>query len=309
MTEVWQHARRCIESNIPATLVMVVHHEGSVPGPTGACLVASHTRLVGTIGGGVAEKTLVDQALGRGGAPTLATFRHTEADGGTLCSGTQTFAIVPLAARDLTTIATIADDLAHARSGTLTLTPSGIDYRAGEVLPRCFVDGGEGWSFTEPIGLLDTLYIVGGGHVSLALSRIMVTLPFRVVVLDNRPDLPTMVGNRFAHEKRIIDFREVDNEIPNDLRSWIVIMTFGHEHDRQVLERLLGRNNAYLGLMGSQSKIRKMFADLKGAGVSKEDLDAVHAPVGVPIASHTPEEIAISIAAEIVGKRNCMLHP
>jgi xanthine dehydrogenase accessory factor len=158
------------------------------------------------------------------------------------------------------------------------------------------------------MGLEDTLYIIGGGHVSLAFSRIMATLPFRLVVLDNREDLPTMAANRYAHEQHVVDFDHIGDHVAGGDHSWVVIMTFGHVHDRKVLERLLGKDLAYLGLMGSEAKVRQMYAAMEADSIDAKDLERVQAPVGVSIGSHTPEEIAISIAAEIIAVRNGIEH-
>jgi xanthine dehydrogenase accessory factor len=132
----------------------------------------------------------------------------------------------------------------------------------------------------------------------------MATLPFRIVVLDNRAELPTMAANHHAHELRVVDFERIADEVPEGERSWVVVMTFGHHHDREVVERLLGRRFRYLGLMGSLAKVRKMFADMVRDGADPDALARVRAPIGVPIGSHTPEEIAISVAAELVALRN-----
>jgi xanthine dehydrogenase accessory factor len=124
------------------------------------------------------------------------------------------------------------------------------------------------------------------------------------VVLDNRPDLPTMAANRWAHEQHVVDYDSVGDHVAGGERSWVVIMTFGHVHDREVLERLVGREFAYLGLMGSEAKVRQMFAAMAEHGTPEASLERVRAPIGVPIGSHTPEEIAISVAAEIIATRN-----
>ena len=122
-------------------------------------------------------------------------------------------------------------------------------------------------AFNEPLGLLETLTIIGGGHVSLAFSKVMATLPFRIRLLDNRPDLPTMDTNVWVHERGIVDYDSVADHVPDGTRSWVVIMTYGHVHDRQVLEKLLGRQYAYLGVLGSKAKMRTMFADMVAKGV------------------------------------------
>ena len=160
------------------------------------------------------------------------------------------------------------------------------------------------WLYRGPIGLEDTLYIIGGGHVGLALSRVAATLPFRIVVLDNREDLATMAANRWAHQRQVVDYDRIADHVVEGDRSWVVIMTFGHTHDRQVLEGLLGKELAYLGLMGSEAKVLQLFAAMLEDGSPAADLEGVKAPIGVPIGSHTPEEIAISVAAEIIAMRN-----
>ena len=300
----WTHALRSLAAGLDTTLVMVVDHSGSVPGVTGTFVVVSDLGIAGTIGGGAAEKQLVDTAREFSGEPTLIRFRHTPGEGGTLCAGEQVFAVISLSHDDEKEVRKILDTLEAHRTGTLTLTPDGLRFNETDTHPRTFVEGRDTWSFTEPLGLLDTLYIIGGGHVSLALSRVMATLPFRIVVLDSREDLPTMAANRWAHEKRVVEFEHIGDHVTEGDRAWAVIMTFGHEHDGLVLDGLLGREFAYLGLMGSQSKIRKMFKDLEVAGVPRATLDKVRAPLGLPIDSHTPEEIAISIAGEIIAVRN-----
>jgi xanthine dehydrogenase accessory factor len=132
----------------------------------------------------------------------------------------------------------------------------------------------------------------------------MSTLPFRIVVLDNRQDLPTMEANQWAHEQRVVDYDRIGDHVVEGARSWVVIMTFGHAHDRQVLNGLLGKNFAYLGLMGSKNKVRQMYAAMVADGMDESAVQHVRAPVGMSIASHTPEEIAISVAAEIISLRN-----
>jgi xanthine dehydrogenase accessory factor len=190
------------------------------------------------------------------------------------------------------------------QTGTLTVTPQGLLFEGGVSRTRSFETDGEGWSFTEPIGLLDTLTIVGGGHVALALSRLMSTLPFRIVVLDNRPELPTMEVNRYAHRMEVVDYDRVGEHVAEGDRSWVVVMTFGHKHDREVVENLLDHRVRYLGLMGSETKIKRLFRDMAAEGADPEALARVRAPIGMAIRSHTPEEIAVSIAAEIIAIRN-----
>ena len=303
-TDPWQYALGSLRDDRQTVLVFVVDHSGSVPGVTGTRVVVSESGFAGTIGGGAAEKQLVERAAAEHRGAEIFRFRHTPSAGGTLCSGVQDFAIISLSQNDLEPIQSIVDTLKNHRTGTLRLSPKGVAFEPGETSPHAFTGETETWTYSGPLGLEDTLYIIGGGHVGLALSRVMATLPFRIIVLDNREDLPTMAANHHAHEQHVVDFDRIGDHVVGGDRSWVVIMTFGHVPDRTVLEGLLGNDLAYLGLMGSEAKVRQMYAAMTTDGIDAKDLEGVQAPVGVSIGSHTPEEIAISIAAEIIALRN-----
>lgn len=303
-TDPWRFALETLKKGQRAVLVFVVDHSGSVPGVTGTRIVVSDTGFAGTIGGGAAEMQLIERALAHLGEAEIYRFLHTPSGGGTLCSGIQEFAIIPLSVSDLDPLQKIVDTIDKNRTGMLHLSSNGVEFESGETSPHTWTDGEETWTYTGPIGLEDTLYIIGGGHVALALSKVMATLPFRIIVLDNREDLPTMAANRWAHEQQVISFGDIGIHVGEGDRSWVVIMTFGHAHDRQVLEGLLGRDFAYFGLMGSKAKVRQMYAAMVADGIPEAALAGVRAPVGMSIGSHTPEEIAISIAAEIISLRN-----
>jgi xanthine dehydrogenase accessory factor len=304
MSDPWSLALESVRGGRRAVLVFVVDHSGSVPGVTGTRAVVSDLGIAGTIGGGAAEKQLLEQAREHTGDPQIVRFRHTPGEGGTLCSGLQIFAVMQLSAEHEAPLASLVDTLSNHRTGTLGISPAGLRFSPGAASPHLFAEVGDTWDYSGPVGLLDTLTIVGGGHVSLAFSRVMATLPFRIVVLDNRDELPTMEANRYAHERRVVDYEELGNHVPEGDRSWVTIMTYGHNHDRLALERLLDKDLAYLGVLGSKAKIHQMFSAMKNDGVRESALDGVRAPVGISIGSHTPEEIAVSIAAEIVAVRN-----
>ena len=212
--DTWAFALEELTAGRRPVLVLVVAHLGSVPGVTGARVVVSNGIFAGTIGGGAAEKRLLERALRHDGPPVLVRFRHTPEADGTLCAGEQVFAINSLTRIDGEEIASMVESLGRHEVGTLSLSSEGLRFSSGEAKPHRFVDDGTAWSYEGPVGLLDTLTIVGGGHVALALSRVMATLPFRISVLDNRPDLPTMAANSFAHERRVVDYGRIAGEVP-----------------------------------------------------------------------------------------------
>lgn len=299
----WSVSADAIRQGQTPVLVAVVDHQGSVPGKPGALMVVTPSAVVGTIGGGLVEHQFIETARKRPNLQ-LTTFTHDGDTSDSICSGRQRLAVMPLGSEHLEAILQLAAIVENGRAATLRLSDTGIEVHDTAAGTVTFTEDGATWSSTIPIGPLDVLTIVGGGHVGLALSRVMSTLPFHIVVLDDRGDLPTMKANRWAHAFCRVPWDEVPTCVPEGPRSWAVIMTPGHRHDLEVLRKLLPLDLRYLGMMGSQAKVRQIFDQLTGEGVPRQALDRVQAPIGVPIASHTPEEIAISIAAEIIRIRN-----
>jgi xanthine dehydrogenase accessory factor len=167
-----------------------------------------------------------------------------------------------------------------------------------------FTQQGERWQYEETLGYADTVYIVGGGHVGLALSRALAPLELRIVVIDERPEVETLKRNRWAHEKCVVPFDSVAEEIPEGQGTYVIIATPQHSADESVLRQLVGKRLRYLGMLGSTTKVRQIMANMREDGFSEEELSSVRSPVGLPIGSHTPAEIAISIAAEIIKVKN-----
>lgn len=301
----WKKVLSTLHTEGNGVLITVVEHSGSVPGVAGAKAFVTETSLVGTIGGGLAEATLVDRV--RSSTPSFpeqTQFRHTPDGDGTLCSGVQRFVILPIDTSDSPMIEGIVQAITDHAPATLRYSNTGLSFYSDATgIPSASTLEPD-WHFEEVVGDCDVLTIIGGGHVGLALSRIATTLGVRVRVLDNRTDVPTMAENTWASERKTVEYSTIDRSVPAGERSYVVIMTHGHEHDLEVLRALLHHNLRYLAMLGSRAKVAKLFAGLRTDGVSDELLDKVRAPAGLPIGSHTPEEIAVSIAAEIIAERN-----
>jgi len=309
---IWQLADEALRDGVPACLIVMVAASGSVPNRPGAkLLVTGEGRHEGTVGGGVTEQTLVSRAAdmlssGARGCSEVVEVEHTEGGSGALCSGTQTFALLRLDTDDAEVVSRIARALLREQERCIVLDTNGIDLvreRPSGDGPRWHEAGG-GWQYLEPVGPRDTVTIIGGGHVSLALSRVLTPLGFRVVVLDDRPDLDTMERNEWAAERRVVDYATIRDAVPEGNRSYVCVMTFAHERDEDVLRALVGRPFRYLGMMGSPAKVASVFSHLSDSGIDSTALSKVRAPIGVPIESNTPEEIAVSVAAELVAVRN-----
>ena len=161
------------------------------------------------------------------------------------------------------------------------------------------------WLYKEKTGYKNHLFVIGGGHCALAFSKLMSSMDFYIRVYDERKNLKTMKENDSVHEKHVVnDYAELNKLIPSGNNHYVVIMTFGYRTDDVAVKALLDKQFRYLGLLGSQTKIEKMFDDYRNEGVSEEFLQMIHTPIGLPIKSQTPEEIAVSIAAEIIKIKN-----
>jgi xanthine dehydrogenase accessory factor len=164
--------------------------------------------------------------------------------------------------------------------------------------------GPDEWCYYEVLHDQPRIAIIGAGHVSLALSQQMDLLGFHVTVYDDRKGLHTWHANTFAQQKHVVDYARMFEHLPDDPELYVVIASVGYRTDDLILRQLVHHRYKYLGLLGSTEKVRVMFDAMRKDGFPDEVLQRVHAPIGLPIHSRTPEEIAVSIAAEIVGVKN-----
>jgi xanthine dehydrogenase accessory factor len=159
----------------------------------------------------------------------------------------------------------------------------------------------------EPIFSEPTVYIFGAGHISQQLSPLAKRVHFKVVVIDDREMFANRERFPEADEVIVSEFEECFDRFSIDESSYIVIVTRGHLYDGFVLEQAVKTNARYIGMIGSKKKIRTLYQNLLAKGVPKEALDRVHAPIGIDINSETPEEIAVSIVAELIKVRGEVL--
>lgn len=158
--------------------------------------------------------------------------------------------------------------------------------------------------FVETLGRRKKIILCGGGHVSLATLAVAKLAEFHVTVLEDRPDFAQMARGAGADVVICDDFAHGLSELETDLDTYVVIMTRGHRHDMDCLKQILTKDYAYLGMMGSRSRVKKIREQLKEDGFSAERISGLHAPVGLPISAVTPAEIAVSVLAEIIQEKN-----
>jgi len=155
----------------------------------------------------------------------------------------------------------------------------------------------------EPIFSEPTVYIFGGGHVSQQLAPLAKRVSFKVVIIDDREMFANYERFPEADEVIVSEFEKCFDQLNIDESSYIVIVTRGHLYDGFVLEQAIKTNARYIGMIGSKKKIQTLYQDLMKKGIPKETLDRVYAPIGLNINSETPEEIAVSIVAELIKVR------
>jgi len=186
------------------------------------------------------------------------------------------------------------------RDGHSLLTHIHLDADQGEAVGSC---GATLEVFFEVLRPEPRLIIAGAGYVAQALARLATNLDFRIVVVDDRRDLAD--PQSFGEKVQLVfgDIPQTLRALEPDEGSWIVIVTRGHHLDKDALRAALESNAAYVGMIGSPGKVRNIFKELQKEGIARERLAQVHAPIGLDLGAETPDEIALSIAAEMLMLR------
>lgn len=199
---------------------------------------------------------------------------------------------------------TFANAIAKCR---LYLSPAGVSFNSSIPVDNFYFEkkGEHDFIYVEKTGFQNRLSIIGGGHCSLALSRLMSSMDFYIEVFDERNGLNTLLQNQYAHAQHIVNgYTLLKEMITGGKHHYVVIMTVGYRTDAVVLKALQDTSFAYLGMLGSKTKTTKLLEELLNEGINEKFIAAIHAPIGIPINSQTTEEIAISIAAEIIRVKN-----
>ncbi len=160
--------------------------------------------------------------------------------------------------------------------------------------------GGEMHVFVEPISSGQQLYIFGAGHCGLALAKIAVEIGFAVHIVDDRPEIASRERYPMATSITVEEYNKISKEIDLPADAFIAIMTQGHSADAVVLQNRITKKYSYIGMMASERKREQVFEKLGKNGIEKTLLENVKSPIGLDINAETPEEIAISILAEMI---------
>ena len=162
--------------------------------------------------------------------------------------------------------------------------------------------------FAELFGGTARLVICGAGHVSMPIIQLGKSLGFHITVLEDRPSFADHARRAGADTVICDTFENGLLQVEGSSSAYFVIVTRGHRYDTLCLKSIIEKKNAYIGMMGSHRRVAMVKAQLEEGGISGEMLDAVHAPIGLAIGAETPEEIAVSIMAEIIQCKNQKKH-
>ncbi len=311
----WHFILKHLNNSQPVILLCVLESHGSSPGRQGFKMAVTSDEIFGSIGGGIMEYKFVEMAkeklLSNSKDTLIRKQIHSKSSkinqSGMICSGEQTIALFQLSIDHSNPIKKLINCIENNRYGLLKI--SNIDFsfseNDSESVNYFQMNSEEDWQYSETIGYKNHLYIIGGGHCALALSKIMSQMDFNIHLYDDRKDLNTFIQNTFVKEKKVIsDYTVLKDLIPSGNNIFVVIMTFGYRTDDIALRSLIDKDFKYLGVLGSQSKMDKLFEEWRKDNLTEEKLNKLFAPIGVPINSQTPEEIAVSIAAEIISVKN-----
>lgn len=286
---------REVEAGRRAALCVIVSTRGSTPQPAGALVcVDDAATMFGSLGGGCVEADVRRQAFGllRSGESRLTTFTLDDdfADqNGMICGGQMDVAFKVFAfASEIHPLSKVLDDLADGHDS---------------VLPLVVQHAGEDVEYRVRIDSRPRVLIAGAGHISRILAQFLVPLGFGVTVIDERAE--------YANEKRFpkpihtiaADIADTLSNCLLDRGTYVVLVTRGHRHDLTALKAVIDSPCRFIGMIGSRRKISVTFTDLRRAGVSDAKLACVHAPIGIDIHAVTADEVALSIAAQLVSVR------
>lgn len=157
--------------------------------------------------------------------------------------------------------------------------------------------------FLEPVVDTPRLIVFGAGHIAEPLVKICSLLDFSITVVDDREDFLNFERFPTADQLLALEYQEFFANTKIKENDYLVIITRGHQYDYQVLKNVIKSKANYIGMIGSSRKIKNVYDKLRQDGFTEEDLAEVKAPIGIDIASETPAEIAVAIAAEIIARR------
>jgi xanthine dehydrogenase accessory factor len=192
-----------------------------------------------------------------------------------------------------------------AREVMQTEQPRRLTFNLGQgaTYDNGLICGGQLDVFVEPVLPIPHAFIFGGGHISKSLSKVATLAGFATVVVDNRESFANHERFPEAVAVHTAEYEEVFPQLPINETSYVIIVTRGHRDDMRVLKLALSTPARYLAMIGSKRKVLNVIRELEKEGIARSAFEKVHAPMGLDIGAISPEEIAISVTAEMIAVR------
>lgn len=331
MKRLFEEIRAALARGENTVLCTILASSGSAPRGAGAKMaVFADGHAEGTIGGGAVERIAAEQAqeLLREGKSLCRAFclaPNQVCDIGMICGGDVTVYYQLLTPGEIETVEALLAMLSGTENGWLVMRmpegepaqmglydeKNGLRFLSGlseqELRPmlcaRAVYKPGQTALYVEPVSRAGRVYIFGGGHVGKALVPVLAKVGFHVTVFDNRPDFAKPEVYPEAEQVILGDYLHAGETVTIGPEDYVVIMTPGHQADREVLLQAMRTDATYIGCIGSRKKIAATNAFLMQNGIEESALRRIHAPIGLPIEAETPDEIAVSVTAELILHR------
>ncbi|RMG36110.1 MAG: hypothetical protein D6732_08575 [Methanobacteriota archaeon] len=307
--QLWKTAVKWIGIGIQPILIIIAETRGSSPGKPGfKMLIDGNGQFVGTVGGAIFEKNLIETPPKFSSKILLKKYVHNpnappDKKSGLNCAGSQHNIFLKLKNEDIPWISKIIELYENNAAAFLSVNSEGVfldiigKFEQAWRKPK-FTMMEHDWLYKELVGYPFTVHIFGGGHTGIAVSKILKFIGLKTIVIDDR-DLEMHLANPYAHQIVVDSFSKYASTILPTPRDFAVICTYSLATDIEVATALVEKNLTYVGLMGSKAKLSKIERKL-----GSDQFRKLVAPIGLPINDETVEEIAVSIAAQIIAIKN-----
>lgn len=313
MSGFWKEALDELQAGRAIYCIVVASAKKGSPGTSAARMfVREDGSQFGTIGGGIMEKTALEQAVASLAArevvsPRLVTLEHKRTDAekrsGLICGGQQSNISFILGSSDLVLVERLARAEIEEANALLEISPTGLALREASVDFRTDFVSGENWCYRFNFVNQRRIVIFGGGHCGVELARMMSGLGYAVSVVEPREDLFTLAD--LPKEVHLIHgpFADAAEQVDYPEKTLVAVMTYSMPTDIEALSGILKFAFPSIGVMGSAPKIVRIRKSLAEMGFDDLQLQRMRAPIGLSFNSDTPQEIAVSIAAQILLER------
>jgi xanthine dehydrogenase accessory factor len=192
-----------------------------------------------------------------------------------------------------------------AREVIETEKPRHLTFNLGQdaAYDNGLICGGQLDVFVEPVLPIPHAFIFGGGHISKSLSQVATLAGFATVIVDNREAFANRERFPEAAEVHAQEYEEIFPKLAINESSYVIIVTRGHRDDMRVLKLAMSTQARYISMIGSKRKVINVIRELEREGIPRQAFERIHAPMGLDIGAISPEEIAISVAAEMIAVR------